>query len=359
MGTSASLAAWQPRYAEHGVALFPVNILPDGRKKPSVAHWQRAGLAASNEWAKRFADNDAFGFALQRSKVVVLDVDSSDERELEDGLARHGSTPLVIRSGSGNYQAWFRSSGEGRHIRPFPGRPVDILGAGYVVAPPSRGTRGQYEIISGSLDDLDRLPTMRGSLFPGKAAPLDGRRIRSGQRADAVWRFAMQQAGHVDDFDTLLDVVKTFVEQRIDRMTGHPFGEGEIAKAAQSAWTLTLEGRNRFIRPVCETPHDVVDAIAAESPDAIALYLLLKRHNARRQDFAVANAMAASIGWDERRFRAARSKLVDAGLITCTHEGGRGRGDPPLYSWKGYKTVPQYNLHSRLPDLGTPSTGAQ
>jgi len=69
-------------------------------------------------------------------------VDTPDERVLADALGRHGPTPLVIRSGSGNWQAWYRNGGEPRRVRPWADKPIDILGDGFTVAPPSRGVQG-------------------------------------------------------------------------------------------------------------------------------------------------------------------------------------------------------------------------
>jgi hypothetical protein len=43
--------------------------------------------------------------------------------------------------------------------------------------------------------------------------------------------------------------------------------------------------------------------------------------------------MAATMGWDIRRWKAARAALVDVGLIWCIRPGGRGPDDPPIYGW--------------------------
>jgi hypothetical protein len=51
--------------------------------------------------------------------------------------------------------------GERRQIRPDPDVPIDILGGGYVVAPPSKVAKGDYEFLQGSLDDRDRLPALQ------------------------------------------------------------------------------------------------------------------------------------------------------------------------------------------------------
>ena len=99
--------------------------------------------------------------------ICVLDVDTSDERIFADALSEFGATPFHVRSGSGNWQAWYRNTGlEGRRVRPDPSRPMDVLGNGFVVAPPSRVTKGTYEIVSGSLDVLPHLPPIQGSSAP-------------------------------------------------------------------------------------------------------------------------------------------------------------------------------------------------
>src|SRR3954471_13307941 len=44
--------------------------------------------------------------------------------------------------------------GEGRKIRPDPRRPIDLIGAGPIVLPPTQGFRGRYEVIHGRVEDL-------------------------------------------------------------------------------------------------------------------------------------------------------------------------------------------------------------
>jgi len=128
---------------------------------------QRFAITAALAWASAkivvsFPDADAFGFMCgSRSNITVLDVDSKDERILADAINRHGNTPIIARSGSGHFQAWYKHNGERRQIRPDRNVPIDILGTnGYVVGPPSQVTRGDYQFIEGSLDDLHNLPAL-------------------------------------------------------------------------------------------------------------------------------------------------------------------------------------------------------
>ena len=68
-------AEWQPRYAKHSVATFPVE-----NKVPCVRNWQKMGLPASSQLAIKFPDADAFGFQCGKSsRITLIDIDSRDE----------------------------------------------------------------------------------------------------------------------------------------------------------------------------------------------------------------------------------------------------------------------------------------
>lgn len=126
---------WQPVYAERGIATFPVR---EAAKRPAVRNYSRIvsprappsprGLVQPRCWASCVAS---------RNRITVLDVDSKDERILADALDHHGKTPVIVRTGSGKHHAWYRHDGERRRIRPWRGLPIDLLGGGFVVAPPS------------------------------------------------------------------------------------------------------------------------------------------------------------------------------------------------------------------------------
>ncbi len=112
----STFARWQPEYAAHGIALYPMRD-----KRPAIRGYAKIGLGRSRALARQFPDADAFGFvAGKRSGVTVLDVDTSDETVLADALDRHGKTPLIVRSGGhGHWQAWYKWNGERRRIRPI------------------------------------------------------------------------------------------------------------------------------------------------------------------------------------------------------------------------------------------------
>lgn len=318
-------AQWQPQYAQHGVALFPVRP----NKIPAVKGYLRIGPRVSDQLVMKFADSAAFGLACRRSKITVLDVDTPDEKVLADGLAQHGQTPFIVRSGSGNFQAWYRHNGEGRRIRPDPSKPIDILGDGFVVAPPSKGAKGNYEIILGSLDDLDHLPPMRA---PEPATDIEPNAHRQpsaakGERNNQLWRHCMKAARGCREIEHLMEVAMKHNREAFYE----PLPADEVLRIVASAWGYEVEGKNWVgYGPRVIVDHSVVDSLASEQPHAFALFGILQRDHWGR-DFILANAYATKLGWTLRTFRDARNILCERGLIECVQPGGRGPSDPPIY----------------------------
>jgi hypothetical protein len=106
-------AEWQPRYAKHRIATFPVE-----NKRPCVRHWQKMGLRASSQLAMKFADADAFGFQCGKvNRITLVDIDSRDERIVGEAIKLFGESPILWRTGSGNHAMPFRHNGETRQIR--------------------------------------------------------------------------------------------------------------------------------------------------------------------------------------------------------------------------------------------------
>jgi hypothetical protein len=325
---------WQPRYADHGVATFPVS-----GKVPAVRNYLRIGKQASAQFAMRFPEIDAFGFACAKNRITVLDVDAPDERLLADALSRHGPTPVIVRSGSGNFQGYYRHNGEGRRIRPDPNKPIDILGGGYVVAPPSIGSKGAYTFIQGGLDDLETLPVMRhvdASTAPLEAPPTPlperaTQKVVTGKRNDSLWRYAMTVAPRCcGDIKMLLEDVMTFNETA----TYEPLPPEEVLSIVASAFKYELEGRNWIGHGAgggaVPMTRDEIKSLASSSPDAFALLSILRGNHGARE-FALAKAFADNLGWTLPRFKAAREVLVTLDRMVCVRPGGRGPHDPPIY----------------------------
>src|SRR5262245_8212795 len=96
---------WQPRYAEHGIATFPVTA----QKTPATKGYLRTGIRGSSHLADKFQDADAFGFACgPYNKVTLVDLDTTDEKVLADALRTHGDTLIISRTASGGFHAWYR-----------------------------------------------------------------------------------------------------------------------------------------------------------------------------------------------------------------------------------------------------------
>src|SRR5262249_41103523 len=148
-----TFSEWQPIYAERGITLIPCGP----NKAPLVKNPQKFGRDASAVLAGKFSDAGAFGYYCgRRNGITVLDVDTTDERVLADAMNRHGQTPIVVRTGSGKFHALYRHNSERRSVRAWDGLPIDLLGEGLAIAPPSVVAKGEYRIIQGHLDDTLR-----------------------------------------------------------------------------------------------------------------------------------------------------------------------------------------------------------
>lgn len=288
----SAFATWQPRYAALGIATFPVRD-----KRPSIRGWQRIGVDGSSALVRKFPDADAFGFRCgPRSRITVVDVDSPDESVLREAMAIFGETPVIWRTGSGNFALTYRHRGEARRIRPIDGLPIDLLGSDLAVLPPSVSAKGKYEYIHGSVEDLSALPWARP--LPGN----DDRRpaVPTGRRNTTLFHLALEHAPYADDLEALIDVVHT---RNLDCEV--PLPDAEVIKIAASAWGYEQRGENLKTRGgAVVIPNTVIDLLI-DHPDAWRLYGKLRRHHWGRH-FALANAMGrgghsdAGAAWDYR-----------------------------------------------------------
>jgi Bifunctional DNA primase/polymerase, N-terminal len=316
---------WQPEYAARGIATFPVHET----KRPAIRGWQKVGLKASAALAGKKAA-DAFGYVTgRRAKVTVLDIDTTDEEVSEDAIGRHGQPGIVVRTASGKWHHLYGYNGEGRRIRPWPDLPIDVLGDnGYVLAPPSKLEKGSYEIVHGHLDDLDRLKPMVGAPQLDSPLPAKWTGMRQGDgRNRALWERCMR-TGAGCSLDRMMEIARN-----ANQSFKEPLMDTEIVKIATSAWQHDAAGLNFFTRPRVMLNHDVVDALTAENPDAVALLVVLERYHGGNDRFILANEMASKMGWGLFRWRSARDLLIKSDIIRCLYSGGRGPNDPPIYGW--------------------------
>ena len=321
MSARAVFGDAQPIYAEHGIATFPVKEL----KAPAVRDYLKMGLDTSRGLVIKFPDALAIGFATKpRNSVTILDIDTPDEKVLTDALNRHGHTPLIARTSSGKFHAYYRHNGERRRIRPWRGLAIDLLGTGgFVVAPPSEIAKRSYSFIEGTLNDIDLLPALRNLDLPKPKQPS----AIGGERNNKLWEHCMRQAHHVDTFDELLDVARTANDNFLP-----PMGDAEVIKIAQSAWDYTQRGDNRFGHFGAYVPLELVTRLATTNPDALALFNVLKARNGPNSVFPIANAMAdtaIALGW--RRMANARKLIVNLGLVEQVSPQTRHR--PARYRW--------------------------
>jgi hypothetical protein len=317
-----TFSRWQPAYAAHGIATFPVTA----EKKPAIKGWQRVGIKGSAALASK-KDSDAFGYVTgQRSNVTVLDIDTTDARVVEDAIRRHGQPRIIKRTASSKFHLLYRYNGERRRIRPWAALPIDVLGDnGYALAAPSSLAAGSYEIVHGHIDDLDRLSVMRHTPAPAPAvapAPAPTQVVASvigvGQRNNTLWRHCMRQAHHCDDFDALLDVARTF---NVGLIT--PLEDAEVMRVAQSAWDYTERGQNRLGQHGAWFPTEEIGDLLQEQ-DVLFLLAFLRANQGPSATFMCANGLAETLGWGRKRLAAARHRLIELGYMRPVRRARRG-----------------------------------
>jgi hypothetical protein len=287
-------------------------------------------LHGSAKLAQKYSAAEAFGLNLgRRTNISVLDIDTADEGVLQRALAAFGATPLIVKTGSGHYHAWYSHNDERRLIRPWEGQPIDILGSGFVIAPPSKTGQG-YHIIRGTLDDLRALPQMRLPNLTSQTSRRSSDLVLEGRRNNYLFRFALRHARHTDDEPALLDVVQTENEN----ICGPPLTADEVGGIAASAWRLQVKGKN-FVGNKHIFASDVeIENLAGPCPDAFALLMILRAQHRKESTFILAKAMATKrLGWTIPRFRQARAELERRGFVQCLNRGGHGRHDPPIYKF--------------------------
>lgn len=330
-------AEWQPRYAERGVATFPVN----DKKKPLISRYDRIGITASGQLAFDLRFEECMNLAFvagKRNRISVVDVDTSDENMWREAERIFGPTPLWVRTGRGHLQMWYRHNGEKRDTESRFLGCIDILGGGQVLGFPSRRGQG-YEPIRGGLADIDRLPVMRGldKLYADRAK---SNIIGEGARHFEMLAYLRAQAAHCDDLDQLVDVGITYADQKFDRIGGHEYTDEEIVRQAKGAWKWTLDkiaageyyvGTGRHMTKSFEA-HDKAMSLG---PYAFTLAEHLKRQFGGLKSFYIANEMRHHMPggeWPRRKFTEARAALVDAGIIKEKHRASSYHG-PAVFEW--------------------------
>ncbi|MDU8946117.1 bifunctional DNA primase/polymerase [Ovoidimarina sediminis] len=316
-------------YAAAGLPAFPVNTR---NKRPAILGWRTATPQKARQWAQneRLREADGLGLLMGRpSGITEIDVDGAGEAWLAAAIERFGETPIAIRTASGKFKLWYQHNSEGRHIRPFDGLPIDVLGDGFTIAPPSwrEDLGAAYAFISGSIEAIGNLPTLR------EAIQRPGETVGTGKRNDTLWRYCMAHARHCDDVEALIDVAATWAGAFPD-----PLPTSEIERCARSAWGYEATGRNYLglRKPQITGGDRMMDALIDE-PDALVLLQYFRRWHSNRPAFAIAPRAMSEAGsppWHWTRIVKARDILLERRFLEELsapirgHKAGRYRLQP-------------------------------
>lgn len=307
-------ATWQPEYAARGLATFPYTASNVDRRKPLVGGYTKMGLRASRQLPMKFPDAD--GLALMagaRNGITVIDIDARGaeaDRMLADAMTRYGQAQIVVRTGRDGRHAYYKNAGEPRKIRPDPATPIDLLGGGPVVLPPSKGSQFAYEIIHGTLDDLAALTPLRRDGAIPDAGNLDAlASVQVGERDAKFWPYIKRFANQAASYEALLEHAR-----EINEMMPNPLPDSQVVDKCRYWWKKTERGENRWgIGQFTTIDHSLIDEILMKDSDAFTLFMVLRRHHWGRP-FAMANEMHSIMpegGWRRQRFTAARDRLVN------------------------------------------------
>jgi Bifunctional DNA primase/polymerase, N-terminal len=280
---------WQAAYAERGLATFPINPIADGgkRKLPAVCHYDKIGLKGSQQLALKFFDSNGIAcVAGPRNRLTIIDIDARGaeaDRIMSEAQCTYGRSRFIVRTGGGGLHAYYRHGGEGRKIRPDPSQPIDILGGGVVVLPPSLGAKQPYEIIEGHLDDLTALTKIKhaarnldatSKLPPTPDTPrsLAGMREHDG-RNDGLFDI-VRRNGHRLPLN--LEAFTDFARKQ-NAMCAKPMDDDEVVAVATSVLKYRMNSTLRSGGGVVTIDHAVIDGLMMENPDAYLLHSFLQR----------------------------------------------------------------------------------
>jgi hypothetical protein len=134
----------------------------------------------------------------------------------------------------------------------------------------------------------------------------------------------MKHAHHVDSFDDLLDVARTFNEA-----CEPPLEDTEVITATQSAWGYTVRGENRFGQHGAWFPKDEVNKLIGADPQYLLTFL--RANQGPDSTFMCANGLADVFGWHRIRLANARRRLIELGYFEVLRHAGPKT--PALFRW--------------------------
>lgn len=309
-------------FLDHGIPVVPTS--GDDGKRPCIRNWQKIGITYSTKLAKcgRFDDANLAILPGTNSGLTVLDVDDPDPMVLNSALARFGETPIVIKTGSGNYQAWYKHNGERRMIRPIKGISLDILGGGICVAPPSRRPDkggASYEWIQGDLNDIDHLPCLENLPLP---QPRNDKAVSQGSRTNDLFRELRTIAFECDTIEALSFKAGGFNATRYNP----PLSNAEVQNQVKGVWRLkqagkcVIPGSRSAVLPVA----DIVSL--SEYPPALVLGSYLMANHGPGHVFAVSpKGLAGVLSMSHPTIAKARDWLLSKKRLELVKKGRRLR----------------------------------
>jgi hypothetical protein len=322
----AAFADAAPAWVAAGIV--PLPVYPDGKKtmvKQPEAFGRPAamGLAAKPRYA---AANLGF-MCGSHNHLTVVDVDSPADAELQHALETYGDSPIIVSTPSGGRHVYYAHNDEPRSVRLDRCHPIDMLGGGLVVAPPSvRPSGTSYAWLRGGLADIanGNLPKIRsGAVQNPRDIERLGARVSKGERNVQLFRYCNSVVGCCDDLDQLIDAARTWSDSKCVE----PLADAEIVATAYKVFKFQ-GGRKRVMQNIVEAPF--YSALIANLP-ALALYSYLSAENGPAAEFMVADGLGPARGWPRRFVPEARKALLGMGAIKCVRYPRKGV--PALYRW--------------------------
>jgi hypothetical protein len=230
------------RFAEQSWAVLPTRPATKAPLTDNGVHDASTDPDIITGWWERWPRANV-AIAVEPSGLVVLDIDPKPGavefwRNVERRCPAAHDT-LTVLSPSGGFHKYYRALAGQRIPRRISGlhAGVDVLGAGYVIAPPSRTGRGVYHWHAGLYHDgeparlpgglLELIDSVRGHPSATQAIPS---KIDAGRRHDAL----VSLAGRLRHWGMTSDEILAALQAVNDGRCVPPLGADELAAIAMS-----------------------------------------------------------------------------------------------------------------------------
>ena len=315
-------------YEAHNLAVFPIVIGADGKKKPAIKNPASFRPTTWHKLSPSLLQASGVGLWCGRqNNITIVDIDTGDQSVLDNVINTLGDSPIKAQTPSGGQHHWFRWHGERRAPRYRKDLAVDILGSGgMAVCPPSlnAASGGCYRFLEGSLDDLGRLPIIRHGALPDKVYNTTSNLSGNGNRNNILHRFALR-AVYRSESEAHLGLL---IQAQNDLLTNQgafsePLPMDEIASIAASVWQRTERGDNWVggEGTMGRVYWSDLDRLKGKRDAKDVWELLVRTHAEIRNEVTIAvrgpgGGITALLDWkDPQRTRNALEVLCDRGFI--------------------------------------------